>query len=749
MTYLARTLLALVLAVGASALVKNPTGEEWKENKARETAAQDAAAAKESKMGAVNKAVQMLEKLHVQVQAELEKETKTYNKFVTFCDDTKLDRNKAIEDGTNSKALLEANIEKLNSGHEALIEKIKILVQEIAAEEQAIIVLTETRKGKRKEYQANHLDLVGAVEALHAAIKALKASKTPKAKMTEEESLAQVKSVANTVKTAVVLADALGLTRALDKKVVAFLQQDPEVQFEDYKFHSDDIITTLETLQKEFRDKRTEVDEAEVASVQEYKMTKQDKQDIVKTKNKNLDDSKKAKAETMSDIQTNKQNLDVTSKTLVEDKDYLAKLSLMCDNKAKTWDQRSRVREEEIMALEQAVAIIKDKVMNNTNAKTVRLFQHAVSLRVAESVARNSRSMEAIEAAAEAAEAPSFLQQKSLLAAIHRLRGAPRADDDSSKAAVVDLLKKNGARLHSTTLATLASRIAADPLAKVKVLIQELVERLLQEANAETDQKGWCDKNTKEAKQKRADAADEVRKLNAEMAETESQRNRLAADVERLNESYQELELAQEAAITDRGEEMAENNATVAQAQEGLEALDTCIDILDKFYKTKAKESVDLGLIQQRGPAEDAPDAGFDIGEAYLGAQSESGGILAMLDVMKSDFTRTIQETKEAEKQASQDHLNFMTETGKSLAQTEEAQKSKSSQKDEAVDRLATASNNLNEHMDTILNQIKELKLLKDACIDTGMSYEERVARRKDEIEALKQALSILGNYNQ
>jgi len=33
---------------------------------------------------------------------------------------------------------------------------------------------------------------------------------------------------------------------------------------------------------------------------------------------------------------------------------------------------------------------------------------------------------------------------------------------------------------------------------------------------------------------------------------------------------------------------------------------------------------------------------------------------------------------------------------------------------------------------------------LKPTCVDAGVSYEERVARRKDEIESLRQALQIM-----
>jgi len=98
--------------------------------------------------------------------------------------------------------------------------------------------------------------LLGAVDALAAAIKALKASKNPKPKEVEEDSFVQVKSVKDTIRTAMVLADALGLVDGLDKQVVAFLQNTPDVEYEEYKFKSGDVISTLEGLQQQFRDKK-------------------------------------------------------------------------------------------------------------------------------------------------------------------------------------------------------------------------------------------------------------------------------------------------------------------------------------------------------------------------------------------------------------------------------------------------------------------------------------------------------------
>lgn len=160
------------------------------------------------------------------------------------------------------------------------------------------------------------------------------------------------------------------------------------------------------------------------------------------------------------------------------------------------------------------------------------------------------------------------------------------------------------------------------------------------------------------------------------------------------------------------------------------------------------KNKVDLSLAQ-RGPLDDAPDAGFDNGEAYTGAGGAAGGILGMLDVIKSDFDRTISETQKAEAEAAADHLDFMTKSGMSLAEKEMALKQKTTQKEDAKEKIGVANDNLDSASATLDVSIKELLELQPVCVDTGMSYEERVARREDEIESLKKADCILTAYAQ
>merc|ERR1719382_659561 len=350
--------------------------------------------------------------------------------------------------------------------------------------------------------------------------------------------------------------------------------------------------------------------------------------------------------------------------------------------------------------------------------------------------------MDALEAEAEAAE--SFLQTKEM-----RFLAKKSPDMEEGRRKIAELLSSRGKALKSTLLTALANKISSsgDPFAKVKILIQELLERLLAEQGNEANQKGWCDKATSDAKQKRDYAADEIRELNGNMGEFEAIRDQLAEELSVLSKEILDLKAARAEAVRIRGEEKAENANTIAEAQSGMDALDLGIDILTKWYKTHAKEEVTYSLAQ--GPADDAPDQSFKIGEAYKGAQSESGGILGMMAVMKSDFERTISETEAAEAQAEQDHLAFMTETGKSLAQKNEAVTLKTHQKGDAEDKLEKASDNLDAQTVILQTGIKELMELKPVCIDTGMSYADRVANREQEIAALKKADCILSAYAQ
>merc|ERR1719169_244444 len=112
-----------------------------------------------------------------------------------------------------------------------------------------------------------------------------------------------------------------------------------------------------------------------------------------------------------------------------------------------------------------------------------------------------------------------------------------------------------------------------------------------------------------------------------------------------------------------------------------------------------------------------------------------------MLDVIISDFERTIKVTTKAEKEAHKEFTKFDRTSKASIA-------SKETSKSNAEFDLKSTESSIVENMDALEktqamldDTLKTLEELKPSCVDTGMSYEERVQKRKDEIEALKTAM--------
>merc|ERR1719171_3226204 len=200
--------------------------------------------------------------------------------------------------------------------------------------------------------------------------------------------------------------------------------------------------------------------------------------------------------------------------------------------------------------------------------------------------------------------------------------------------------------------------MSADPFAKVKGMIQEMIEKLVKEAQEEAEHKAFCDKEMAETEAKKADKEEEVDDLNTKI-------DRAAGKIAAEQKTADETRMAEKEAW----------GAAKSDFEQGLEGVQMALEVLRDYYAEKD----DAALIQ---------GAQSDLGDAMSLAQSRkssgaASGIIGMLEVAESDFSKMLAEGSAAEDQA-QSEYEALTEDNKVLtAEKETAVKYKGKDKKE------------------------------------------------------------------
>jgi hypothetical protein len=300
---------------------------------------------------------------------------------------------------------------------------------------------------------------------------------------------------------------------------------------------------------------------------------------------------------------------------------------------------------------------------------------------------------------------------------------------DGKKEDAVAFLKSKASSLNSKLLMQLAEAASADPFAKVKEMISTLVARLQEEAAEEAAKHGTC---TKDMARDKAN----IEKDNENIAKYSAAKDKAEGDLADYNEQVKTLteqleKLAEDKATANklRSEESAENNRVTTESAAAIQALEDAIAVLTDYYS----KTGGTGLLQQPSYA----------GGEYKGIGGE-GGVMGLLDVIKSDMTALKEETVAAEAAAAESHAKF-------LEDTESETKIKQAAKRTAKENAAESKNAFNSASEDLAESKKQLKLdfeLKkttdDMCIAKGESFEEKTAKREAEIQSLKEALEIL-----
>jgi len=289
---------------------------------------------------------------------------------------------------------------------------------------------------------------------------------------------------------------------------------------------------------------------------------------------------------------------------------------------------------------------------------------------------------------------------------------------------VRDLAQKH----KSTALAQLANKMAQviragsregeDPFGKVKGLIRDMIAKLLKESEEDATEKAFCDKNMAETEEKKADKEAMIEKLSTAIDSMSAKSSKLKEEVAELEKELAELAKAQAEMDKLRSEEKAAFETNSAEMEQGIEGVKLALKILTEYY---AKDD-----------------------KSHESADGAGHGIIGLLEVVESDFTKGLAEMTATEQSAAAEYdtMTKENETTKAMKMQDVKYKTKDAKGlDKDIAETSADRATVQEELDAVLEYYKGLSA---RCIAKAETYAARVAARDAEIAGLKEALSIL-----
>lgn len=485
------------------------------------------------------------------------------------------------------------------------------------------------------------------------------------------------------------------LPPAATRKVAAFLALHhgtgaPELDALD--FSSDRIEDMLNELRDKFTDERSKLEKEEMTLHHAHQSLMQELTTMMSQAEAEQSDLTQREASERQGLGANRANLADAEASEKEMKTYLEQVTQNCAKKAKDFKERSKLRAGELSAIDKAVDLLSsEEVGRNQGRLSLRQGTALVSLRLPD--------------AQPALRAAEYLQNQAV-------------------------------KFNSRVLFSMATRLSsnADPMASVRTMLNNLITTLEKESSEEMEHRDWCENEMSANEKAREDRTSSVETLKTQVDSAESLVAKLGAEITELESQLSENQESLANQTEARKLEKSENEKTVADAKSAEEAVAKAIEVLRNFY---ASSFVQTAATTSRLSA--AP-------KIFDGAYSPSGGdaIIAMLEVVQSDYSKLETTTASQEMSAQKDFDNLKSEMAILKVQQEKDVEHKKVQKGEKEQEIVGKHADLQNADKELTAAMEYYEQLKDSCLSTGSTAMERAARRTEEIQSLKEAMDLL-----
>lgn len=420
-------------------------------------------------------------------------------------------------------------------------------------------------------------------------------------------------------------------------------------------------------------------------------------------------------------------DLSETQAALLENQKLLADMEKSCSTRTAEWQEAEKLRGEELAALSETIKVLGDDEATELFKKTL---PSASSSFVQVNVASAQRRARA-------------------LAAVRAVRPTVHMD-----------------------LISLALRGKKVGFEKIISMIDEMTKTLKKEQHDDDHKREYCNKQFDFTEDKKKGLERQIQDTATAIANAEEGVAALKDEIAALKDGIADLDKEVAKAAEQRKDEAAAYAELLASDTAAKELLLFAKNRLNKFYNPalyQPPQKVELSAedriaasVSGTEPPTEAPGgiAGTGIGlvqvhahvqreapegpAAYQKKSEESGGVIAMIDLLVKDLDAELTEAKVAEEDAGKDHASLARDSAQKRAQDSSALTEKES-------ALADTEAALDRHRDTKVATTKELmgvagylQSLHNECDWLIKYFDVRRTARNEEIDGLANARAVL-----
>ena len=664
----------------------------------------------------IRKVITLLQEMKVQAEKDAASDLEAYDKYMCWCETNKKEKTAAIEAAQQEIADLTTFLEEAAAKEGELKSEIAGLEEDIAADEDALASATAVREKEEKAFKGEEADMKETIALLKEAVAVLQKVQllqkhgAKDATKRAETVLLQVRSIVATrfPKFQGVmqrdLFDLLGSMgpspRMRGSDSTAFDQKAAQptgnaAGAKSYNSRSGSIFGILQEMQEEFERDLGEAQAKDLAAEEAFQKLKAAKLSEIKEGTK----QKKAKDKQLADLQYKaskaKENKEKAEAAVDADQKFMLTLEKDCKEEEVAYQERLKVRTDEITALSETLKILTDDEARELYDKTMSLLQ---------------------------VDASQTAKTRALQRSVEH---------------IAEVARRSG----NTALAALAVRMQLDAFTKVKEMMDKMLAELQTQQKLEYEKNEKCkqdidvtEDSIKEGEELKADLAEKFTELTDTISTLETSIEELKADVKAMEQSLKAA-----------GEERKAQNKLFQVSVSDQRAV---INILNKANK-RLQDFYSASLMQVHAHSQQTPGAASSAPPpspkaAGYAKSAGAGGALQLLATVIKDAEAAVVELEVTEQNSQKNYGGFVQDATNSIEADRSAIETKTGEVAEAKSALSeTKESQLLNQAD--IDKLNELLKAHHAECDYVIKYfDMRQEARQEEMDAIKDAKAIL-----